>query len=249
MLNLTNLLGAQQAMNTDFPRVLTLIRKERGISQKQAAADLKVSQALLSHYEKGIRECGLDFLRRCADYYQVSCDYLLGRSPERDGTQITVEDIPEADSAGKENVWNGGVLAVLNKKLIANSLNILFDLLARSRNKQLLQEVSSFLMLAVYRMFRVIHSANPKNQPAMFSLPRSLSSRYADAAMQMCEARAAAIAEGDTANGLEPVADTEPLYVTTEIISERYPLFSSSLMNLIQNSETRVNYQPPQKKR
>lgn len=45
-------------MNTAFPRILTLLRKERGVSQKQVSADLQVSQALLSHYEKGIRECG-----------------------------------------------------------------------------------------------------------------------------------------------------------------------------------------------
>ena len=81
-------------MNADFPRILTLLRKEKGISQKNAAAQLGVSQALLSHYEKGIRECGLDFLVRCADFYNVSCDYLLGRSPERSGSQLTVEDLP-----------------------------------------------------------------------------------------------------------------------------------------------------------
>ena len=229
-------------MNTDFPRVLTLIRKERGISQKKAAADLGISQALLSHYEKGIRECGLAFLSRCADYYQVSCDYLLGRSPDRTGSQLTVEDIPEPDSAGKENVWKAGVLPVLNKKLIANSLNILFDLLAKSRNKQLIGEVSSFLMLGVYRMFRVVHSANSKNQPAMFSVPKPLAARYADAAMQMCEARAQAIANGETADGLEPIEDTAPLFVTTESLSSQYPLFSSSLLNLIQNSENKIDY-------
>ena len=44
----------------DFNRIIKLLRKERGITQKQAAEDLGVSQALLSHYEKGIRECGLD---------------------------------------------------------------------------------------------------------------------------------------------------------------------------------------------
>ena len=54
-------------MNSDFPRILTLLRKERGISQKQAASELSISQALLSHYEKGIRECGLDFVVRAAD--------------------------------------------------------------------------------------------------------------------------------------------------------------------------------------
>ena len=45
-------------MNAAFPRMMILLRKERGISQKQAAADLHISQALLSHYEQGIRECG-----------------------------------------------------------------------------------------------------------------------------------------------------------------------------------------------
>ena len=63
-------------MNADFPRLITLLRKEKGISQKQAAAEFGISQALLSHYEKGIRECGLDFLVKCAKFYGVSCDYL-----------------------------------------------------------------------------------------------------------------------------------------------------------------------------
>ena len=53
-------------MNADFPRILTLLRKEKGISQKTAAGDLGISQALLSHYEKGIRECGLAVLRVAA---------------------------------------------------------------------------------------------------------------------------------------------------------------------------------------
>ena len=34
-------------MTNDFPRILTLLRKERGISQKQAAQDLGISQALM----------------------------------------------------------------------------------------------------------------------------------------------------------------------------------------------------------
>ena len=39
---------------------------------------------------------------------------------------------------------HGSILPVLNKKLIANSMNILFDLLQKSKNKALIQEVSSF---------------------------------------------------------------------------------------------------------
>ena len=59
-------------MNSHFPRIIALLRKERGLSQKSVAASLGVSQALLSHYEKGIRECGLDFVVRIADFYGVS---------------------------------------------------------------------------------------------------------------------------------------------------------------------------------
>ena len=81
-------------MNSHFPRIITLLRKERGLSQKKAAEALHISQALLSHYEKGIRECGLDFVVRAADFYGVSCDYLLGRTPDRSGAILNMEDIP-----------------------------------------------------------------------------------------------------------------------------------------------------------
>ena len=228
-------------MNADFPRILTLLRKEKGISQKEAASQLGISQALLSHYEKGIRECGLDFLIRTADFYQVSCDYLLGRSPDRAGATLTVEDLPEPDDAGKENRMRGSILPTLNKKLIANSLNVLFDLLQRANHKGLTGEVSSFLMLAVYRMFRVVYSVNPKNQDGMFVLPRRVADRYADAAMQVCQANAQSIADGAPMDGQKGVKDIDALSLTTESITEQYPLYASSLLNLVQNSEGKLH--------
>ena len=227
-------------INQSFSRILTLLRKEQGLSQKMAAQQLGVSQALLSHYEKGIRECGLDFLVRTANYYGVSCDYLLGRSPDRNGTTLTVEDIPEPDAVGKENVMHGSILPVLNKKLIANSMNILFDLLQKSKNKALIQEVSSFLMLAVYRVFRIVYSANPKNQNGLFTVPKQVASHYAAAAMAVSEANAAAVASGDALEGQEPLKEVESLAITSESLNQTYPMFASSLMNLIQNSESKI---------
>ena len=138
-----------QVMTTSFPRIITLLRKERKITQKKAAEDLGVSQALLSHYEKGIRECGLNFLVKCADYYGVSCDYLLGRSPEPSGKTISAEEIPSPEQNNRDSVMSGSILATLNKKLVANSLNILFDLLAKSGNHDLLKLVSDSLFLNV----------------------------------------------------------------------------------------------------
>ena len=232
-------------MNSDFPRILSLLRKERGISQKSAAEQLLISQALLSHYEKGIRECGLEFLVRCADFYDVSCDYLLGRTPDRKGSTLTVEDIPDPELApGRENVGAGGVLPILNKKLIANSLNIVFDILRRTNNKALTNEISVFLMLAVYRMLRVLHAAGPKNQAGMFRIPAHCCPQYADSAMQISEANAGAVAKGLAMPGLEPVKDKSSLVFNTEILGQTYPAYASSMLNLIKTAENRIDFTP-----
>ena len=77
---------------------LVELRTEKGLSQKAAAVDLGVSQALLSHYEKGIREFNLDFLCRIAEYYGVTTDYILGRTDSRKGLDSTVLEDKEEDT-------------------------------------------------------------------------------------------------------------------------------------------------------
>lgn len=73
-------------MSIEFSTNISTLRRERNISQKEAAEALGISQALLSHYEKGIRECNLDFVKKTASYYDVSSDFLLGLSQSRHGT-------------------------------------------------------------------------------------------------------------------------------------------------------------------
>lgn len=53
-------------MATDFSRTLSMLRKEQGISQRKVAAALGISQALLSHYENGIRERVWALSSKCA---------------------------------------------------------------------------------------------------------------------------------------------------------------------------------------
>lgn len=228
-------------MNTDFPRILALLRKEKGISQKQAANDLGISQALLSHYEKGIRECGLNFIVKCSKYYEVSSDYLLGLSPDRRGAQLTVEDIPDPETIGKENIVKGSILPVLNKKLIANSLNIIYGGLANCGSNELTNEVSVFLMLAIYKIFRILYDSSKTNHDAMFQVPKVLSKHYASAAMQIAEANATAIANGEKINGIKSIENVDCFSTDTVKLSERYPLFVSSLLNLIKTSEQKID--------
>lgn len=225
-------------MNNDFPRIITLLRKERGLSQKKAAEELDVSQALLSHYEKGIRECGLEFVVKAAEFYDVSCDYLLGRTPHRSGATITVDDIPEPDALGKENTLKGSLLPVLNKKLLANSLNIIYSILQKCGNKALTTEISSYLNLSVYKVFRLLYSANPKNPQGLFSSPLKLSGGRSSAAQEITLSNAECLASGEDVDEMSGMDKDKLPEISPEKISSEYPLFSSSLFNLIQNAES-----------
>ena len=66
-----------------FSSTLAMLRREKGLSQRQAAAELGISQALLSHYENDAREPKLEFVINVCDYYMVTTDYILGRTKER----------------------------------------------------------------------------------------------------------------------------------------------------------------------
>ena len=227
-------------MNSDFPRIITLLRKERGLSQKQAAMELGVSQALLSHYEKGIRECGLDFVIHIADYYNVSCDYLLGRTPDRAGATIRLEDSPDTQppKAGDESKSN--TLISLNKKLILNSINIMYELLAQAGSKGLTTEVSSYLMVSVYKMMRIIYSTNNKNPQAMFSVLPEVYSGLSAALQSIIETNAARIADGKPADGFQGADQVSAPALSPEIISRSYPDLAPSLYNLIQKTEEKL---------
>ncbi len=220
-------------MNSDFPRILSLLRKERGLSQKQAAAELHVSQSLLSHYEKGIRECGLDFLVRTADFYGVSCDYLLGRSPERTGATLLVDDLPEADVLGKENRMRGGsILPTLNKRLMINSLNIVFSLLERIGDTKLTKSLSLYLMMDIYLAFRMLYELNPKNLSTLFVVDKARYPYLADAQRLMQRADLSQLMLQ-----LSKDLPGEKTLLSTEQLQANYPLFTSSLLNLIKNAE------------
>ncbi len=226
-------------MNSDFARIITLQRKERRISQKQAAADLGISQALLSHYEKGIRECGLTFLVKIADYYNVSCDYLLGRTPEPEGKVITIEDIPDDDGNNNLKMPSPEIIN-FNRRIINNSISLLFNLAQKAGSITLIKEVSSYLMLSVYKLFRLIYNANPHNDQKLFRIPKVIANDSADAIISMNEADIKAASCGIPLDGNDCVTDFETLYMTTSILQKDYAPYSSSLLNLIKRSEESI---------
>lgn len=59
------------------------LRTERKISQLKLALDLNMNQNSISRYENREREADYETLIKFADYFNVSIDYLLGRSEEK----------------------------------------------------------------------------------------------------------------------------------------------------------------------
>lgn len=61
---------------------LRKLREDEGFTQKQVAADIQCSCKALSNYELGKREPDFDTLVKLSDYFNVTTDYLLGRTKE-----------------------------------------------------------------------------------------------------------------------------------------------------------------------
>ena len=139
------------------------------------------------------------------------------------------------------NKYTYGIrLPVLNKKLITNSLSIIYDILSKCKNKDFVSEISNYLMTAVYKSFRIVYSANPKNQSNMFSVSEKLYSGFADAELAKSEAKAKVMASGEKVGGLENADGLDNLSITTENLNEKYPQYASSLFNLIQRAEKNI---------
>lgn len=59
---------------------LKQLRTQRGISQLKLAMDLNMNQNTISRYETMERQADYETLIRFAEYFDVSLDYLLGRT-------------------------------------------------------------------------------------------------------------------------------------------------------------------------
>ena len=223
--------------NNDFSRSLALLRREKGVSQREAARELGISQALLSHYENGVREPGLLFVRKACDYYHVSADFLLGRSMSRDGTTIGAEELYDA-SAEKGNVLRGSIVATLNKKLLVNSLDMLFDLLGRVGSKEAVTAASNYLGDAIYKMFRHLYRAPSNQNEGFFSIPANhFLAGCTDADMTYSEAD---YLDALTAQVKDAGRDSFPV-ITNDTLAQSYPGAYQSLLQIVHNTGERVN--------
>ncbi len=88
------------------------LRIQKGESQTEVANKLNISRQAYNFYENGQREPNHEVLLKLADYYNVTTDYLLGRSDSPLG-DVGSNDIPreflldlkDADSTTIHEIW------------------------------------------------------------------------------------------------------------------------------------------------
>jgi transcriptional regulator with XRE-family HTH domain len=69
------------------------LREKRGLTQEELSSKLGISRAALSHYETNRREPDYETLRNIANYFDITLDYLLGRTT--DPRTVLDQDIRE----------------------------------------------------------------------------------------------------------------------------------------------------------
>lgn len=187
---------AKNEKNSKFAAILSQLRKERGSSQKKAAADLGISQALLSHYEKGIRECGLDFVIKCSRYYGVTTDYLLGVSESRYGIdEDYFNRITNENESG------------ISMSTISHGMKILLETALAASESDAMDYLHKYYMLCIYR--GALTLAKSGALPAeMFRLDPTIGHELAAAAIGLLDARFVFI-EDKLRTGADPLNKTD----------------------------------------
>lgn len=217
-----------RSMATDFSRTLSLLRQEKGISQRKAAAQLGISQALLSHYENGIREPGLAFVTKVCDFYHVSADYLLGRTSSRDGAMIEPDEL--YDSSNEKGTLRGSIMATLQKKLVVNTANVLFDLLGKTNDRRAITAAGDYLSDALYHLLRGLYRRCGGNEDFFAIAPADFDAGSVQADMLLSSIR--------YAQALDECQQFPEF--TSETLAEHYPGLSQSVAQVFHNTDERA---------
>ena len=220
-------------MASEFSRTLSLLRKERGVSQRTAAGDLGISQALLSHYENGIREPGLSFVVKACDYYNVSADFILGRTLSREGSMLTSAEILNAAEPG--NVLQGSVMATLQSKLLGGAIGVLFGLLGKLGDKSAINAAAAYLGSGVYQLYRHLYRAAGANEDYFALDAGDCTMGMAEVDMKLEETRFVHALQQQTAQK-SAFPDLAP-----EALAEAYPGRNQSLTQVLSSADSRLN--------
>ena len=155
-------------MVQSFPKTLAYLRREKRISQKEAASSLGISQALLSHYENGLREPGLRFVLEASAYFGVSVDYLLGRTDIR-------TPLPSTEG------WSEAMRSLAD--MSTETLTRFLITLEETGDQEFCRRTEEWLTLQMYELLRMA------DRDGNYTIPREMSQSLLQAYSGLLRAR------------------------------------------------------------
>lgn len=75
-----------------FKDRLKQLRNERNLTQKELAEYIGTTRATLASWETGRREPDMETLRKLSEYFNVSLDWLMGKTDIRDPHNLFIEE-------------------------------------------------------------------------------------------------------------------------------------------------------------
>lgn len=79
----------RKTMNNDFGSRLRGLRKEAGLTQEELAYRLEVTRSTVANWERGLRSPSPETMRKLALLFNVSSDYLYGRTSQRRRAEVS----------------------------------------------------------------------------------------------------------------------------------------------------------------
>lgn len=107
------------------------LREENGELQSDLAKILNVTSVAIGNYENEKRDIPTEYLKILSEHFNVSIDYLLGKSDIRNNREIKIDDIDIAFASGIKG---------LNDENKAVAKSIIEGLLAKQKNEETKKE-------------------------------------------------------------------------------------------------------------
>jgi transcriptional regulator with XRE-family HTH domain len=92
--NIINILKLGGSFMPTFGERLKKLREERQLSQSDLGKTFNLSQSTIAYYESGKKQPYPNMLEKFSDYFNVSVDYLLGRTEVRNQQSIVAPHRP-----------------------------------------------------------------------------------------------------------------------------------------------------------
>ncbi|MEX2803823.1 helix-turn-helix domain-containing protein [Streptococcus sp. H31] len=109
-----------------FPDRLKTLRKEAKLTQKQLAEQMHTSQPSYQNWEKGIRTPTQKNLEKLADIFDVSTDYLLGKTNIKNSNELTETDITKILDTGVVS-YDGKPMTEHDREILTQVIKDYFD--------------------------------------------------------------------------------------------------------------------------